>query len=141
MSEMVRGASNTSAFAESLRADGSMARKRALWQYPIPFIAGQIDEFCRACSSLPADPSFHGWLGSSTGRGTPWTTPSVMETLYNHVVPPNSPSCINKGSFLSGAASSSSNHPGSVNVAFLDGHVDTVSDGIEIGVWRDFAKR
>jgi prepilin-type processing-associated H-X9-DG protein/prepilin-type N-terminal cleavage/methylation domain-containing protein len=141
MSEMVRGTSHTAAFADSLRADGSTARKRVLWHYPLRFTAAQIDEFCQACVNLPADPSFHGWRGDLYSRGTPWTKPTVMETLYNHVVPPNSPSCVHGGDPLSGAASSSSDHPGSVNVVFLDGHVENIQNGIELSVWRDFAKR
>lgn len=139
--DMQRGTSIIAAFAESLRADGSWTRKRVLWGYPLAFTADQIDEFCQACTNLPAHPHDHGWLGNPNGRGTPWTDPTVMYTLYNHVVPPNSPSCVHKGSPLSGAASSSSNHPGSVNVAFLDGHVETIADAIDIRVWRDFARR
>lgn len=139
--EMSRGASNISAIAESLRADLSMDRKRVLWNYPVSFPATGIDDFCKACSDLPADPKSAGYVGNSFSRGTPWTNPTVMKTLYNHVVAPNRPSCIHVTDLLSGAASASSQHPGFVNVAYLDGHITKVADQVDITVWRASGRR
>jgi len=40
-----------------------------------------------------------------------------------------------------GAYTASSMHDGGVNVQFLDGHVQFVSNSIELAVWRDFGSR
>lgn len=141
LGEMSRGTSHIAGLSESLRADLSSGRKRVLWNYPQSFSAEEIDEFCKSCSHLPSSPASSGYGGNRFNRGTPWTSPTVMITLYNHVVGPNQPSCIDGASLISGAASASSNHPATVNVAFLDGHVTKVGQGIDLSVWRGFAKR
>jgi len=69
-------------------------------------------------------PGLYWWLGNSThGR-------------YNHVMPPNTWSCVNgSGNNSSGAYPPSSRHPGVVNVLFLDGTVRAVKSGVSLPVW------
>lgn len=141
LSEMSRGTSNISAIAESLRADRSRKRERVVWNYPLSFPPDQMDQFCKACSELPADPWSAGYLGDTVGRGRSWTNGSLTRTLYNHVVGPNRPSCFLVTTILEGAGSSSSHHPGFVQVVYLDGHVERVSDEVDIAVWRASGKR
>lgn len=141
LGEMSRGTSNISAIAESLRGDYTWKRKRVLWNYPLNFPPDQMHQFCKACSELPADPWSAGYLGSPHHRGRSWTSGALMVTLYNHVVAPNRPSCLLGGVFLEGAASASSHHPGFVQVAYLDGHVERVSDQVDIAVWRASGRR
>jgi prepilin-type N-terminal cleavage/methylation domain-containing protein/prepilin-type processing-associated H-X9-DG protein len=141
LGEMSRGTSNISAIAESLRGDHTRKRERVVWNYPLYFPPDQMDQFCTACSELPADPWSAGYVGSPDGRGRSWTNGSLTRTLYNHVVPPNRPSCVLVTTILEGVASSSSQHPGFVQVAYLDGHVERVSDQVNIAVWRASGKR
>ena len=65
---------------------------------------------------------------------------SLQGNLYNHAMPPQSPSADNYSDAYEGIASASSTHDG-VSVAFCDGHVASFGPDIDVGVWRSIADR
>ncbi len=59
-------------------------------------------------------------------KGEIWMFGQRYQTLYNHIMPPNQPSCNFVAGTLSSVGSSvtaTSLHPGGVNALFADGHV------------------
>jgi prepilin-type processing-associated H-X9-DG protein len=71
-------------------------------------------------------------------------------TLYNHVAPPGSPSCagipfaigpLNDMTNMAMQVSASSRHVGGVNVLMGDGGVHTVTNSVDLGVWRALGTR
>ena len=66
-------------------------------------------------------------------KGVPWLWPGLVSTQYNHLIPPNKPSCYSSGSLK--AVTASSQHSGGVNVLTMDGGVHFVKDTIDPRVW------
>ncbi|WP_406697804.1 H-X9-DG-CTERM domain-containing protein [Singulisphaera sp. Ch08] len=70
-------------------------------------------------------------------KGVTWMSQALGQTLYNHTLPPNERSCTNDpGTIQEGAWTAGSQHPGGVNVLFLDGHVSFKRATILLSVWR-----
>jgi prepilin-type N-terminal cleavage/methylation domain-containing protein/prepilin-type processing-associated H-X9-DG protein len=92
----------------------------------------QFEEFIAYCSQadVSTTPIF------PQERGTPWTSTSEGQTLYNHNITPNGPTCLNHGGVPTGAWTASSYHPGGVHSVFADGHVTLVRSGIALQAWR-----
>jgi prepilin-type processing-associated H-X9-DG protein len=60
-----------------------------------------------------------------------------FDTLYNHTLSINEPTCMNVGgSDTANAVSAGSSHPDGANVVFADGHVRFVKHSITPSVWR-----
>lgn len=76
--------------------------------------------------------------------GKYWLFTGLHQTLYNHAILPNSLvyDCMPVG-FLPppGASTARSYHPGGVNVAFGDGSVHFLHDGIDRHIWYAIATR
>jgi prepilin-type N-terminal cleavage/methylation domain-containing protein len=77
-----------------------------------------------------------------------WPFAGYSNTQYNHVAPPNwSGYDCGLASFISDTpwehaiVTARSSHPGVVVVTFGDGHTTTVSDGIDLLVWRAMGTR
>lgn len=68
-----------------------------------------------------------------TGRA--WATGALYTTLYDHVLPPNSRTC------LDSITAASAHAAGGVNTAFCDGSARFVTSGIDIAVWRALGTR
>jgi prepilin-type N-terminal cleavage/methylation domain-containing protein/prepilin-type processing-associated H-X9-DG protein len=131
------GLSNTVMLSEILHSDMSFARERVNWNTPKRFTAGsQLDEFANYCNAIPDPPSDYGWRGDFIYRGAPWISGGLGRTMYNHAFTPNSASCWNQTDVLSAGIAASSSHPGGVNCAFGDGHVEWIDDGIDASIWR-----
>jgi prepilin-type N-terminal cleavage/methylation domain-containing protein/prepilin-type processing-associated H-X9-DG protein len=66
-----------------------------------------------------------------------WLAIMPYGTIYNHVMAPNTWSCIDGsgGHLLSGAWTAGSRHPGGVNVCFGDGSVHFIKSTISLPVW------
>ncbi|MEM9700872.1 MAG: DUF1559 domain-containing protein [Planctomycetota bacterium] len=136
------GASQTAATAEKLQASDTGDVERDVW------LSGRFNLQPR----YPTDESFLGLCISARGlrvgndffgySGRSWVQPGLHHTLYNHAATPNAPGpdCDLYGSVstlpLGGVFRATSNHPGNVNVLFLDGSVRAIADQVDAGVWR-----
>ena len=75
-------------------------------------------------------------------KGEMWLVGHRPNTLYNHLLPPNQPSCSNvTGSNPASATTASSLHSGGVNALFADGHVQFVKETVNATIWRAIATR
>jgi prepilin-type processing-associated H-X9-DG protein len=130
------GTANTVIFSEFIRGSNtSTAPPGRNWIYrgTLATTAGAtIDAYaadCQAATVLADNAKGTEWLQQNTARGGG----------YSHVMTPNKKAC-----FWSDASASkfqtmigaSSNHPGGVNCAFLDGTVRFVKDSVSPKVWR-----
>ena len=139
--EVTDGLSNTAMACELLRADGSTDRLRTVWNTPRRYnYPNQIGAFVRRCGSIPVNPERYGWRGNAYLRGTPWVDGNITRTLYNHGMPPNSPSCFSGATVPNAFASAASLHR-SVNLALADGSTKGISPSIDLAVWRGFGSR
>ena len=138
------GLSQTAFFSERLVGDGQPG-DYSPWQDA--WNAHDIDSFydldqaVAACSALSTTAPEH-----QSCLGYTWLFSDLSQTQYNHVLTPNSaiPDCFSGWDIhhsWSGAASARSWHPGGVNVAFGDGAVRFVGNGIDLRVWRGLASR
>jgi prepilin-type N-terminal cleavage/methylation domain-containing protein/prepilin-type processing-associated H-X9-DG protein len=77
------------------------------------------------------------WGPSGSVGGYWWIAIMPYGTTYNHVMAPNTFSCIDGtgGHLLSGAWTAGSRHPGGINVCFGDGHVAFIKQTIGLPVW------
>lgn len=151
--DLTRGSAKTAMISETLTGatdhSDSQIRLRQLWMTPgRAYELAEKEAYANACASVPADPIAAGWGGlhnkgqifeaydpyyvSATGVGI---------NLYNHILPPQSPSCTNAGSIFDGITSASSGHHGVVNVCFCDGHVESISQSIDTPLWQTLGKR
>jgi prepilin-type processing-associated H-X9-DG protein len=80
------------------------------------------------------------WSGEWRYRGTPWTEGTLWVSWYNHLLPPNS-TCWQPGSWWKLVSPASSYHSGTVNVAMVDGSVQSVNVDIDMDVWTDMGTR
>jgi type II secretory pathway pseudopilin PulG len=70
----------------------------------------------------------------SSGRGSRWADGAGGFSLFNTVLPPNSPSCAAVGAHaVDGIYSAGSYHPGGSQVVLLDGSVRFISESIDAG--------
>lgn len=140
--DITDGLSNTISFSETLRADASYDRLRVNWNTPRSFAGrAELDAFARLCDSIPPVPQSYGWRGNPWMRGTPWPHGNVAMTLYDHILAPNRPSCLNGSEVTAAAATATSLHPDGVNCLYADGHVDFVAASIAIETWREQGTR
>lgn len=140
LANVTDGTSNTSAISELLTGNGSDERRR-VWWHTRSFYGGPNDRdiFCQLCKDQGFQISANGQIFAEYwNRGHPWNSGSIN---YNHLGLPNGTSCTNAGLFPAGISNAASNHPGGVNVAFLDGHLTFVSDSIALPVWRAYGTR
>jgi prepilin-type N-terminal cleavage/methylation domain-containing protein/prepilin-type processing-associated H-X9-DG protein len=77
------------------------------------------------------------WGPSGPVGGYWWLAIMPYGTMYNHVMAPNTFSCIDGtgGHLLSGAWTAQSRHPAGVNVCFGDGHVGFIKSSISLPIW------
>ncbi len=99
-------------------------------------------------------PIQQGFVFGGAGKWIPgedwsngWPFAGYDSTQYNHVAPPNWNGQDCGVNFIPDTPSehaiiaARSDHPGSVNVSFGDGHTSTVSDDIDLEVWRAIGTR
>jgi len=133
--EITDGLSNTSAFVESIKGSGIDTAS------PTPFDrlgqykggGGYSSTFTEAaCDAIP---------DYSGNRGSRWFHGSMSGgSTVNHYWTPNSQKADCAGD-TNGLYSARSQHPGGVNEAFADGHIQFVKDTVTVVVWRALATR
>jgi prepilin-type N-terminal cleavage/methylation domain-containing protein len=135
-SDVTDGLANTAAFSEALVGDGN-SPKRAFWSLrEIMTAPDQFDLFSWKCANVRTE-----FLAESLPmRGTQWWMGNLPTSMYTHVLNPNGESCF-AGDMQLAAASASSCHNSGVNLCHSDGHIEFISDKIDIQIWRSLASR
>ena len=157
-SEFEDGVSKTALFSERIKGsapgiDYGNGPEPSLGE--IIFVSGQrgIQSHWDAC--IAAQPRgrgniFYSWGSwAETGRwSNGWPFAGYACTQYNHMAPPNWDrvdcgfrTAIPDTPAESAIVTARSSHPGVVNVCYADGHVEPVSDAIELDVWRAIGSR
>lgn len=140
LSQVTDGLSATIAFAEFTtgRTWQDKNPKRVVFCItPLMISAVDIKTFADAC----ADASFQTRQVLFFTRGTPWILADYSSTCYNHVLPPNKPSCTNGAFIQQGAWTAGSLHLSATHVVFADGHVQRISDSVNRTTWRALGTR
>jgi prepilin-type N-terminal cleavage/methylation domain-containing protein/prepilin-type processing-associated H-X9-DG protein len=101
---------------------------------PTPYYAA-----CRVITPLKGTlQSGQGFDTDIAGIGSAWHIGYLSQTGYNHVMPPNTYTCIATGGGgpgQQGATDPSSRHPGVVGVLMCDGSVRTIKNTINLMTW------
>ena len=161
------GSSNTAMFSETLLGSGPAANTVTLasasrpttYLFPVGMnlppdqgpigMAGAL-QFVMACKALPGTTTAFGtltpasgnvWISGNTGSCLIWDA-------YNHWMPPNSLGCDNQNDGNTGGYASvqdgvppSCNHPGGINVAMADGHVQFIKNSVNLQAWWSLGTR
>jgi prepilin-type processing-associated H-X9-DG protein len=95
-------------------------------------------QFMRLCNTVPINSANQQWQW----KGEWWAYGATM--IYSHTQTPNRTSCVyhdinEDGRGTITMASASSNHPGGVNVLFMDGSVRFVKSSVYYWVWYAIA--
>ena len=155
--EFPDGLSKTVFFSERTKGNGSPLNTEAAensivglaWTNKVESITVS-SMFQRCRNHVDSYGGFHGagrWpVDDDWSNG--WPFAGYDSTEYNHVAPPNwefldcgSYSNVPDTAFEHAIVAARSEHPGAVNVAFGDGHVTTISDDIDLAVWRALGTR
>ncbi len=136
------GLSNTAMFSETLRGNNTSTPSR--WNvYKMTSLSSSVfstpTTVYYACKSAPTTNVVYNavgsfWLDDNIGKGGG----------YTHDMTPNTKSCFYSNSSISKAwavLAASSNHPGGVNVGFLDGSVRFVKNSINPITWYAIATK
>ena len=134
--EIGDGLSNTAAFSEHGKGDFSNAvssRMDTFWPQTFP---ATLDDAVRDCNAInPNDLQFQ----RVSNVGAPWLQPYHSTSIYFHVAPPQSRSCMFPPGRIS--TTSKSYHTGGVQVARCDGSVSFIAQNIDLPTWRAFGSR
>jgi len=120
------GAGYTAAFAERLVGTGEPSPAMENYQLSASPVPPQ------GCGPSSDGTAYRGDAGSS------WFHSDYRSTLYNHALPPNSPSSCIAADGQSALLGASSGHTAGVNLLLLDGSLRTIRPTIDLKVWRDF---
>ncbi len=138
--DVTDGLSNTAALSEKLAAPSQAE------SYSVPFTDDSYwhHRVVRKTASFIAD--YDSFADECEDRSLPATVAQISEASYNHIQTPNRNSCTNGDrnsplATLHMAIAASSLHSGGVNMAFGDGAVRFVADGIDRKVWRALGTR
>ncbi|MEM8947339.1 MAG: DUF1559 domain-containing protein [Planctomycetota bacterium] len=154
LEQVTDGLSRTAMFSEMAMGDDDSARVNTFGDWFFIGRAGTADQFFLNCSSVvPA--TLSGQLDQFSLSGRNWAIGTLNNSRYNHLMPPNTHSCMIGGRrgglsatqadqnvFTFGAAGTSTSwHPGGVHIVFGDGHVELISDETSVMIWRDLGSR
>jgi prepilin-type N-terminal cleavage/methylation domain-containing protein/prepilin-type processing-associated H-X9-DG protein len=134
-SQVTDGLSNTAAYSETIKGTGidslgTSPQDRLLQYGQGPSLEPISDAFCLNSITL--------WVGQ---RGREWARGSFIYATFNHYYTPNNRNMDCMSGNVIGRIAARSYHPGGVNVAFLDGHVQFIKDSVATAVWRAISSR
>lgn len=134
---IVDGTSSTVAMSEFLVGRPDAAERRRTNYKRVGAGLG-LDEFTTACRQLQGMEPLTSMI-----KGQHWMLAQRNETLYDHTLSINDPSCVNaQGSTeVAGSTTATSDHRNGANSLFADGHVRFVRESIEVSVWRALGTR
>ena len=136
-SDITDGTSTTAVIADGLVGHGQPNRVRSLWILPNTLVQPtELAQFASNCEDLSVAVGSDDYI-----RGRPWATGQISRTGYTHILPPNSPNCLNGNRVQEGAYSAGSLHVSGVNILFADGHVRFVIRSIDRNVWSEMGSR
>jgi prepilin-type N-terminal cleavage/methylation domain-containing protein/prepilin-type processing-associated H-X9-DG protein len=135
--DILDGTSSTAAWSEHVMGDFSNAvgTDRADTFEPGTY-PGTPDQAVADCATV--NPQNLGIQGYSN-VGAPWLEGYHSTTIYFHVGPPNSRSCMFPPGRI--ATTANSGHTNGVNMALCDGSVRFVTNGIPLATWRALGSR
>ncbi len=145
LSSISDGLSSTVAMSEFLVGyPGQTDRLRTLYKSR-DFLNAQSHtylEFVSHCKSLDTMDA-PGLTEINFLKGSRWFEGQRRQTLYNHVMTPNQPSCGNTmaSGYPAESITASSLHNGGVNCLFADGHARFLRDTISPAVWLSLGTR
>ena len=149
MADILDGTSNTAAFSERVKGIGNGGANLGATSVQDPSTpsatmyslaaTADVDSspqgYYTACQALPKIAANIAPMGVSGGM---WHSTLMGNTGYDHVMPPNSASCVYGSpdtNHPQGALTASSSHPGVVNVLMLDGSVRAIKGTINVATW------
>ncbi|MFO0912885.1 MAG: DUF1559 domain-containing protein [Pirellulales bacterium] len=135
--DITDGTSKTAAFSEKRLGDGSNAISTegsdTFQPGTYPSTADEALRDCMACDSNDLAKQ------RVSNVGAPWLWAYHSTTMYWHVAPPNTRSCMFPPGRIMTTASSS--HGLGVNVVMCDGSVRFVDNGVDLAIWRAMGTR
>ncbi len=144
LKDFADGTSQTAMYSECLvAAIGTRDQRRLVYEtsYYVspPLTEAEFEEFLEWIVEIGAD-GYGVYRSFDYNRGRVWTEPAAWTYLYNHALGPQGPNVVN-GSDVWGIYSAASGHSGVVNQSFVDGHVSTISNQIDLKIWRAIGSR
>ncbi len=136
-SQIKDGLSHTAAFSEKIRGDGNNGISTEISDTyrpgTYPKTPDEAMEMCRQCDIN--DLSKQG----VSNVGAPWIYAYHSTTMYYHIAPPNTRSCMfPPGRIMTTAGS---RHTGGVNVVMCDSTVRFVPSDVDLELWRAWGSR
>ena len=132
MAEITDGTSNTAMFSECVRGPGVAPGPNQQLYVPVSSPLSSAAAMLNPPADCTTSTTFYT-------RGLQYYRGSVVFTaFYNHTTTPNyrSRDCIRAGGLDCGHFAARSLHPGGVNVGLCDGSVRTVTNNIDLAIWR-----
>lgn len=139
LADVTDGLSTTVAMSEFLVGVPNRPDRLRSIHVPDDFLTGPaygLDEFVARCSNLDREvPS------EAMYKGRNWFLGQREQTLYDHIMNNDTPSCHNTAASKEafGSTTATSLHGGSVSCLFGDGHVERIRKEVSLPVWRAVA--
>ena len=141
LATFVDGASNTASISEWVvgpRNYTSIELRRTTFETAQTLAKpDEFEMFVAACQSI--DPT--QTRSNYQTKGANWLRGDFSYSLYNHTLGVNQPTCTNGTLVQEGAWTAGSFHPGGVNVLFVDGHLQFLTEGVNLAIWRAISSR